>query len=114
MSRASRFWLTPCGAMNSSARISPGKMDLSFLANLVIPLASSMIVHDLDILCAAIAPNETDPPLGVDADRMLSLSLPALVGDDHLLLDARGGVGWRCLTLRVRYHSSNQSWPNGV
>jgi hypothetical protein len=35
-----------------------------------------MIVHNLDILCAAVAPNETDPPLGVDADRMLSLSIP--------------------------------------
>jgi len=31
-----------------------------------------MIVHELDVVGVSVAPDETDPPLVVDPDRMLS------------------------------------------
>jgi hypothetical protein len=36
-----------------------------------------MIIHYLHIVCMAISPNKTDPPLLIDADRMLSLPITA-------------------------------------
>jgi len=34
-----------------------------------------MIVNDFDLVRVAISPYKTDPPLFVDADRMLSLTV---------------------------------------
>jgi hypothetical protein len=36
-----------------------------------------MIIHDLHVVRMAISPNKTDPPLLIDADRMLSLPIAA-------------------------------------
>ncbi|SUS07460.1 hypothetical protein DF3PB_440017 [uncultured Defluviicoccus sp.] len=35
----------------------------------------SVVIHDLNIDCIAIAPNETDPPLIVDADAVLTCAV---------------------------------------
>src|SRR5207237_5639411 len=70
ISRASRFWLTPFGFINSSSRTSPGGMGASFFT-FAMP-SSSVIVNDFDILGAVVAPHETYPPLIIDADRMLA------------------------------------------
>jgi hypothetical protein len=39
-------------------------------------LSPSVIVHDLDILWPAIGPNEADAPLVVDANAVLSRTIP--------------------------------------
>src|ERR1051325_3152230 len=50
MSRASRFWLMPCGFMNSSARISPGGIGLRFLgiALLLPPIIARILGRLID------------------------------------------------------------------
>src|SRR6185295_19326691 len=55
----------PIGFRNSSSRISPG---CGFGSR-------SVIVDDLDVVGMALSPNEADPPLVVDTDRMLSAAI---------------------------------------
>src|SRR5262245_26011345 len=62
MARASAVWERPIGFRNSSSRISPG-CGLG---------RRSMVVDDLDFVGMALTPDEADPPLVVDADRMLA------------------------------------------
>src|SRR5262245_2405237 len=62
MARASAVWERPIGFRNSSSRISPG-CGLG---------RRSVVVDDLDFVGIALSPDEADPPLVVDADRMLT------------------------------------------
>src|SRR6185437_13629408 len=64
--RARAFWLRPIGLRNSSRRISPGRG----LRNSP-PLA--VVVDDFDMHRSSLMPNETNAPLVIDPDRVLSL-----------------------------------------
>src|SRR5918996_3516837 len=82
---------SPSGCMNSSRRTSPGcvRMRPSRL-----PL--SVIVDDLDIL-GTLPPHETDPPLIIDPDRVLTgaialQSFETIAGRQAQVLQARGRV----------------------
>src|SRR4051812_34437809 len=55
------------GTRNSSRRISPGCMGLSFL---VIAASLLMVVHDFDLRRTFRRPNEAHPELVVNADRV--------------------------------------------
>jgi hypothetical protein len=63
MARASAVCDKSIGFRNSSARISPG-WGLG---------KSSVVVDDFDLVRMAFSPNETNSPLIIDANRMLSL-----------------------------------------
>lgn len=56
-----------------------------------------MIVHDFNVMCLAVAPHETDPPLVVDPDAMLSCAITferfkAIAGWNAQILQSRGGM----------------------
>src|ERR1035438_6074541 len=63
----------PRGAKNSSRRISPGWMGGSRSLFAMPVIASLMIIDNLDVLRSALSPDETDSPLVVDSDAMLTL-----------------------------------------
>ena len=59
-----------------------------------------MVIHDLDILCVAIMPAETDSPLVVDADAVLTLPaacqfLESIAWRDSQILDCVGRIKHR-------------------
>src|SRR5690348_16944712 len=64
--RANAFWLNSIGFKNSSSRISPG-CGLWSSPPLVV------VVDDFDMCRSSFIPYETDSPLVIDPDRMLSL-----------------------------------------
>src|SRR5262245_12295585 len=71
-SRASLFWVRPCGRMNSSSKISPGAIGSSFsIGALTFFDTASVVVDDLHIL-GTIVPAKTDSPLVIDADAVLA------------------------------------------
>src|SRR5258708_15327671 len=71
-SSAIRFMLRPSGFMNSSRRISPGWIGISFLAI----SRSLVIVHDFDCVNVAVSPLKANTPLIVDADAVLPPPVP--------------------------------------
>src|SRR5262245_7715880 len=74
-SLAKRFWLSALGFMNSSSRISPGGIGANFNFDLGICSNSLVIIDDFDVFRCAALPHETDAPLVVDSDRMLTLAV---------------------------------------
>ena len=62
MARAKEVWDNLMGFRNSSSKISPGE-GLS---------SKSVVIDDFDFVRMSISPNEANPPLVVDADRMLT------------------------------------------
>src|SRR4029077_11475337 len=72
ISLARRYCESPIGRRNSSSSNSPGVTGFS----LIMPLAPSMVVNDLDILGAARRPAAADPELIVHPDAVLPGAVP--------------------------------------
>src|SRR4051794_26962665 len=68
MSRARRLRLTPSGCMNSSSRISPGGIGVSFFA---IAVSLLVVVDNFNLPGIPVDPAEADPPLVIDTDAVL-------------------------------------------
>src|SRR5215471_18996033 len=69
---ASAFTDMSSGRRNSSRMISPGWVVTRFGAAI---LADLVVVDDFDMGWTLLGPGETDPPLIVDADRMLTFTV---------------------------------------
>src|SRR5262245_172139 len=72
--RATAYGETFSGRGTSSRRTSPGWTGGSFLT---MATRLSMIIHHLDLLRPLLCPPEHDPPLIVDADRVLAGEVPS-------------------------------------
>lgn len=57
-----------------------------------------MVVHDLDLVSIARSPDETDPPLVVDTDAVLTLAVPL----ECFKPIARGAVRVNVFTLKFK------------
>src|SRR5674476_124464 len=69
---ARRYCVMPSGSRNSVSRISPGVIGSCAFSVVVMVWLLSVVVGDLNLVCAAVGPDEADAVLIVDADRVLA------------------------------------------
>ena len=74
---ASRYWLMPSSSMNSS-RCSPGWIGSGvFIVLLLLVVIDVVVIDDIDLHGALVGPDETDAPIVVNSDAVLSGSVAA-------------------------------------